>query len=648
MRRADVIQSVARDPHSRTCGALASLGMIAALGMTLSLATPLSAQREHPISSKIEVGPAGIATRPGSTFEIKLAVQIPSEPVVWHFYSITQPPGGPIATTISVGPSNTFRLAGKIQGTPPDAKNDPLFDGLLTETHSDSVIYRIPIIASPSASGTKQLAVAMRYQACNDRYCLPPVTDTITAAITVTGVAVAGGAATFDSARPAPSITPEPAVARAPAPERLPGNGSLALFLWIAATMGALSLLTPCVFPMVPITISYFSRDTTRNRAGALRDAGVYAVGIMAAFTTIGLGLAIVLGATGLNRFAANPWLNLGIALLFAGFALSLFGVLNLGVPGSFVNRIDELTRSSRFGRDGTTLLMGATFAVTTFTCTAPFVGTLLVAATQGDWLWPALGLLTFSGVFAIPFVILALVPGALKTLPRSGEWMVTLKGTLAFLELAAAMKFLSNADLVQGWGIFNRNVVLATWVALGLGLIVYLLKGKRHWVPAVVTAVVVAWLASGLAGRRLGELEPFLPPAGANAGGVANANELPWMIDDYEGALARGKSENKLVLVDFTGYTCTNCRWMEANMFPRAEIERELEKFVRVRLFTDGQDESNVRQQKLQEKKFNTVALPLYVILDGDGNARGQFLGMTRKSDEFIAFLAGASKGSQ
>jgi thiol:disulfide interchange protein DsbD len=203
-----------------------------------------------------------------------------------------------------------------------------------------------------------------------------------------------------------------------------------------------------------------------------------------------------------------------------------------------------------------------------------------------------------------------------------------------------------------MGWGVFTRSVVLAIWVALGLILIAYLLgariaKGaapaKRHWIPAAVTAVIIAWLATGLAGRRLGELEPFLPPAGANAGGVANAGELSWMLDDYEGALARAKAENKLVLIDFTGYTCTNCRWMEANMFPRAEVERELESFVRVRLFTDGQAESNARQQRFQEQKFNTVALPLYAVVDAEGNTRGQFLGMTRDSDAFIAFLAGA-----
>jgi thiol:disulfide interchange protein DsbD len=642
-----VIPSVAWDLLFSKSRSLASLGMTwVALGMTLLLASaPAAAQREHPISSELRV-PAGSVT-PGGRFTATLAVTIPSSPSVWHLYSITQPPGGPIRTTIRVGPDADFRLADSISATPPVVADDPNF-GMKTETYTDSAIFRIPVVSSPELTGNRRLSIALRYQTCNDRYCLPPVTDTITADVTLSGTP--DSPASWEASA---AVTPPPPPTPTPTPSRLPGNGSLALFLWIAATMGALSLLTPCVFPMVPITISYFSRGDARGRARAFRDAGVYAVGIMAAFTAIGLGLALVLGATGLNRFAANPWLNLAIALLFAGFAMSLFGMVNLGVPGSFVNRIDMLTRTSRFGRDGTTLLMGATFAVTTFTCTAPFVGTLLVAATQGDWLWPALGLLTFSGVFALPFVILALVPEALTRLPRSGEWMVTLKGVLAFLELAAAMKFLSNADLVMGWGIFTRNVVLASWVALGLGLIAYLLglrigrgamPARRHWIPSAITALVIAWLATGLAGRRLGELEPFLPPAGANAGGVANSGELAWMLDDYDGALAKARTENKLVLIDFTGYTCTNCRWMEANMFPRAEVERELEKFVRVRLFTDGQDESNARQQKFQEEKFNTVALPLYAVVDGDGNTRGQFLGMTRSSDEFVAFLAAAS----
>lgn len=631
---------------------------LAAVALTLGAARA-EAQREHPITEVIRAPAAGIVARPGAKFDVTLAVSIPATDKVWHLYSITQGPGGPIRTKIGVAPGATFRLGGRIEGTEPEIANDPNF-GILTETYTDSAVFSIPVVSVPTASGARRLIVSIYYQTCNEKYCLPPVEDTVGVEVTLEGTAVAATAA--NSAPVAPEPAPPPAVAPTTRPSvvptPLPGNGSLALFLWIAATMGALSLLTPCVFPMVPITISYFSRGESRGRARALRDAGVYAGGIVAAFTSLGLGLALILGATGLNRFAANPWLNLAIAALFAGFALSLFGVIPLAVPGALLTRIDRLTRDSRAGRDGTTLLMGATFALTSFTCTAPFVGTLLVSATQGNWAWPALGLLTFSAVFALPFLILALVPEALGRLPRSGEWMLTIKGTLGFVEMAAAMKFLSNADLVQGWGIFTRSVVLVSWIVLGAGLALYLLgvrlgrtgitRGTAHPLPALVTVAVVAWLAAGVSGRRLGELEPFLPPAGANAAGVANASELSWILNDYSAAAARARSENKLVLIDFTGYTCTNCRWMEANMFPREAVRSELDRFVRVRLFTDGREESNVRQQAFEERQFKTVALPLYAVVDADGNTKATYLGMTRDADEFVRFLIDARSGNR
>ena len=672
------------DPWRWTSMRAMAFGLI---GMTTTLSGAARGQREHPIREVIRAPAGGIAARPGEQFTVTLAVTIPGVGKVWHLYSITQAPGGPIRTQISVAPHTDFRVAGTIKGTEPQIADDPNF-GIMTETYTDSALFSIPVVSAPTATGTKRLIVSMYYQTCNDKYCLPPAEDTLGVDVRFAGVPVSASvwaagmppsvaapksgspptavpgrpnslnAATTparpDSLNATVAAPPSAAVGARDRPPvtTLPGDGSLALFLWIAATMGALSLLTPCVFPMVPITISYFSRGESRGRGQALRDAGVYASGIIVAFTTLGLGLAFVLGATGLNRFAANPWLNLAIAALFAGFALSLFGIVDLAVPGSILTRIDSLTRATRFGRDGTTLLMGATFALTSFTCTAPFVGTLLVSATQGNWKWPALGLLTFSAVFALPFLVLALVPEALNRLPRSGEWMVTLKGALAFVELAAAMKFLSNADLVQGWGIFTRNVVLASWIVLGAGLLAYLLGlrvgrggvagARAHFIPSLVTAIIVTWLATGLAGKRLGELEPFLPPAGANAGGVANGDELSWILNDYEGALAQARAQHKLVLIDFTGYTCTNCRWMEANMFPRAEVRRQLDRFVRVRLFTDGRAASNVRQQAFEEQKFNTVALPLYAIVDANGVTRGQFLGMTRSADEFIAFLSG------
>ena len=296
-------------------------------------------------------------------------------------------------------------------------------------------------------------------------------------------------------------------------------------------------------------------------------------------------------------------------------------------------------------------MLMGTVFALTSFTCTAPFVGTLLVSASQGNWRWPAAGLLTFSTVFALPFLFLALVPQSLSRLPRSGIWMVTLKGALGFVELAASLKFLSNADLVRGWGIFTRDVVVASWLLLGAMLTLYLagirvrgplgeLRRRAHPVAALIALVVTGWLATGLAGHRLGEVESFLPPAGRNASGVSGANELSWILDDYDGALVQAKAQHKLVLIDFTGFTCTNCRWMEANMFPRAEVSRALEGFVRVRLFTDGDGERYRRQQAMEQAQFHTVALPLYAIVDSLGAPRATFLGMTRDTAEFVAFL--------
>jgi thiol:disulfide interchange protein DsbD len=286
-------------------------------------------------------------------------------------------------------------------------------------------------------------------------------------------------------------------------------------------------------------------------------------------------------------------------------------------------------------------------------------VGTLLVSASQGSWRWPALGLLVFSGTFALPFVLLALVPSMLARLPRSGEWMVSLKTTMGFLELAAAAKFVSNADLVWGWGIFSRDVVLAIWLAIGGALVIYLAGAVRFahdspragpgWGRRIAAAIVLlatVRLAMGLGGKRLGELEAFLPPVSGSSGEGTADGELAWLTNDYAGGLSRAVAEHKLVLIDFTGYTCTNCRWMEANMFPRSAVRAELQQFVRVRLFTDGRGEPYRSQQALEQSKFSTVALPLYAVVDASGAPHGTFLGMTRDQDEFVTFLS-RSRGS-
>jgi thiol:disulfide interchange protein DsbD len=421
-------------------------------------------------------------------------------------------------------------------------------------------------------------------------------------------------------------------------------------------SVGALSLLTPCAFPMVPITVSYFTNHAAGSRRKAAQQAAVYMVGIILTFTALGMALALLLGATSLNRFAANPWVNLAITGIFLAFALSLFGAFDVQVPPALLSRLDALTRRRGGSQTAATLLMGLTFTLTSFTCTAPFVGTLLVMAAGGDWVWPLVGMLAFSTVFALPFFVLALMPQWMARLPRAGGWLNSVKVMMAFLEVAAAMKFISNVDLVWGWGIFTRDVVLAAWVVIGILMMLYVIGQFRfrHDAPlqhvglvrlatALFCGTLALWMLTGLFGKRLGEIEAFLPPAiessAALDGGTA-AGELPWITNDFDAALARAREEGKPLFIDFTGYTCTNCRWMEANMFTRPDVRRELQHYVLARLYTDGEGDVYHRQQSLQQARYRTVALPFYAVVDSAGRDVANFSGLTRDPAPFIDFL--------
>jgi thiol:disulfide interchange protein DsbD len=422
-------------------------------------------------------------------------------------------------------------------------------------------------------------------------------------------------------------------------------------FLWLAATTGLLSLLTPCVFPMVPVTIAYFSTPDTRS-SFSLRRPLLFGLGIVATFTVLGLALAAVVGAAGLNRFASDPWVNLTLAALFLVFAANLFGWVNAPVPWRLANAADRASRDATPGSSLGALIMGATFTLTSVTCTAPFVGTLLVLASRGSWATPVVGMIVYSTAFALPFVLLALVPRSVSRLPRAGGWLQTLRVLIGLLEVGAAIKFVSNTDMVLGWGVFTRNVVLLSWSALAVVAALYLGRNlrerirRREWrpgemAPIGISLLLAAWLASGLNGRPLPQIEAFLPPSAAVATiAPAGGESSTWMLNDYQGALDTARSKGKLVFVDFTGYTCTNCRWMEANIFSRPDVGAELGQFVLARLYTDGDGELYERQQALQEKTFGTVALPLYAVVTSDGKIRATFSGLSRNPAEFIAFL--------
>jgi thiol:disulfide interchange protein len=422
-------------------------------------------------------------------------------------------------------------------------------------------------------------------------------------------------------------------------------------FLWLAATTGLLSLLTPCVFPMVPVTIAYFSKPQDRERGG-VRRALLFGLGIVGTFTVLGLALAGVFGAAGLNRFAADPWVNMTLAALFFLFAANLFGWLELRLPWRVVNAVDRSAREAPQGSSVGALLMGATFTLTSVTCTAPFVGTLLVLASQGSWAMPVVGMIVYSTAFALPFVALALAPRLISRLPRAGQWIQTLRVLIGILEVGAAIKFVSNTDLVLAWGVFTRPVVLFLWMALAIVAAAYLGRDLRTTVarheirlaaiiPVVLALLLAAWLGSGLRGRPLRQIEAFLPPSTPVAALASSGGTVPtWLLNDYDGALKTARTSGKLVFVDFTGYTCTNCRWMEANIFSRPDVGAELGQFVLTRLYTDGEGAIYERQQAFQEQKFGTVALPLYAVVDADGKVRLTFTGLTRDPAEFIAFL--------
>ena len=457
-------------------------------------------------------------------------------------------------------------------------------------------------------------------------------------------------------------------------------------FFWLAISAGAFALITPCVFPMIPITASYFAKHGSGSRQAALKNALLFGGGIIGTFTLVGLATSVLVGAAGMSRFAASPWVNLAIAAMFVAFALNFFGLYEIRIPSSVLTRLDGATRDRASSGGVGAVLMGATFAVTTFTCTAPFVGTLLVLASQGQWQQPVVGLLLFSTTFAVPFFFLALAPTVLAKLPRSGGWLNSVKIVIGLIEVGAALKFVSNADLVMGWGIFSRQVVLASW-AIICGVIALYLLGRHlpfgpartaapgaatpapagaasarvsilsrlpHPVAATLAAGFTAfgiWLGLGLDGRPLGEVEPFLPPRFEDtpAGALAMAERgeehegFRWYTNDLEGALAAAREGGNRVFIDFTGYTCTNCRWMESNMFTVPEVARQLERFVLARLFTDGEGEVYEDQMDYQRETFGTIALPLYAILDGEGNTISTFLGLTRDREEFLEFLKAA-----
>lgn len=642
---------------------------LAVLSLPALLPLPARAQPKSPASWTARLLPADARAGEGAQLVIEAKIEAP-----WHLYSLTKPKDlGPVPTSITLVPGKALRAAGEPVQPAPHAAEDPGF-GIKTESYEGGVAFGLPVSVAPGAAGKRQAVVKVRFQVCNERLCMPPRTLELPIAFTV-----AAGPARADRAAAVTTVPPQPAGYKAPDPSeaaRQPASattagpvsstgaagagaagalasaqqGDLGRFLWLSLLAGFLALLTPCVFPMVPITVSFFSKQKEQDPSAAVRGAFAYCLGIIGTFTGLGLLVTLVFGASGVSNLATNPWINLGLAALFVVLAVNLFGGFEIILPGWLLEKTQGRGGGSKFLGP---LLMGFTFTLTSFTCTVPFVGTLLASTTQGNWLWPVTGMLAFSTAFASPFFLLALFPGWLARMPKSGGWLVTVKAYMGFVELAAALKFLSNADLVFNWGFLTRPVFLAVWAGLAGVAACYMQGwlqlphqggavaiGPTRRLIGAATAVMAAWCFGAINGGSLGEFNAFLPPAtyGARGAHVA-AGGIEW-LEDWDAAVARAKAENKPLFINFTGVTCTNCRLMEANIFPHPDVVAAAKQFVAVELFTDKSDARSAGYKQLEQDKFGTVALPLYAVMTADGKILGRFEGLTRDPGEFVAFL--------
>lgn len=415
---------------------------------------------------------------------------------------------------------------------------------------------------------------------------------------------------------------------------------SLWLIFILGILGGLLAIFTPCVWPIIPMTVSFFLK-----KGGGLKDAILYGLSIIVLYVGLGLLVTILFGASALNDLSTNAVVNIIFFLILVIFSLSFFGLFEITLPDSWSTALDSKARST--GGFLSILLMAFTLVIVSFSCTGPIIGTLLVEAAGKSLLAPAIGMLGFAIALALPFSLFAMFPQWMKQAPKSGDWMTSFKVVLAFLELALSLKFLSVADMAYGWGILPRWLFIAIWIACFLGIGIYLLWNIRDvsTTRKIVRAVVIipsfafaCYLVPGLWGAPVKAISAFAPPMEIEGREV---------YDDFEEGMAYARQEGKPVLVDFTGYGCVNCRKMEAFVLDNDSVKERLKNYVFIELFvdhrldTDNDGESEgTENSRLQRERFGSNAQPFYVQLDPQGNQVAEPMAFTTDPMEFINWL--------
>ncbi len=598
----------------------------------------------------------------------------------WHLYSqfmtLTPDQFGPEVTVFTFNKNPNIKLLGKVEEKGKLTEEiTPLFDNILVRFFSDKVtfIQKVQVTAEQTV-----VTGNVYYMVCDDKQCLPPDEKEFSFKLAGFSAAPAGIAIPEDTAamatENADSSTVKQSVSativQAPVADVDSDGGLWAVF--IAGFLGGLiALLTPCVFPMIPLTVSFFTKQSGSRRAGVMK-ALAYGLSIILIYVTLGLTVTVFFGSDALNALASDIWFNLAFFVLLVVFGASFLGAFEITLPASWVNKMDQ--KSDKGGVLGI-FFMAFTLALVSFSCTGPIIGTLLVdAATRGALLGPAVGMTGFSLALALPFTLFAIFPGWLKSLPKSGGWLNSVKVVLGFLELAFALKFLSNVDLAYHWGILDREVFLVLWISLFMMLGLYLIGIIKFShdsplpylsVPRLMFAIAAFsftfYLVPGLWGAPLKSVNAFLPPMAtqdfdlSSSGGnhvvvtetgqetrkYADLLHCPHNLScffDLEEGIAYAKKVGKPVMIDFTGHSCVNCRKMEATVWADGEVLRRLrDDYVLISLYVDDKTPLPLEEQfvsKFSGKKIKTVgnkwsdyqastfninSQPYYVLMDHD-----------------------------
>lgn len=605
----------------------------------------------------------------------------------WHVYSTDLGDGGPISATFNTDKLTGAQLDGKLR---PVGKEIASFDKLFEMDvryfeHTAQFVQKLKL-----TGGDYQVTGYLEYGACNDENCLPPTQvefsfsgkaeGTFASVQTETPAEkadMAAAPAVIGSADGPTSVVVSDNDLWSPVINELNALGETTsqedmswLYIFITGFVGGLlALFTPCVWPIIPMTVSFFLKRSKDKKKG-IRDAWTYGASIVVIYVTLGLAITAIFGANALNALSTNAIFNIFFCLMLVVFAASFFGAFEITLPSKWSNAVDSKAEATTGLLS--IFLMAFTLSLVSFSCTGPIIGFLLVqVSTTGNVIAPAVGMLGFAIALALPFTLFALFPSWLKSMPKSGGWMNVIKVTLGFLELAFALKFLSVADLAYGWRILDRETFLALWIVL-FALLGFYLLGKIKFphddddtkvsVPrfflALASLAFAVYMVPGLWGAPLKAVSAFAPPMQTQDFNLYN-NEVHAKFDDYDAGMKYAREHGKPVMLDFTGYGCVNCRKMELAVWTDMKVADLINNdYVLITLYVDNKTrlpepvkvmengtERTLRTvgdkwSYLQRVKFGANAQPFYVLIDNEGKPLNKSYSYDEDIDKYVDFL--------